>query len=76
MTRIRFGGVIAAAAILFAACTSASTTPVPGSQAPASQPAGSQTPTGAPTTAPSAAIKQGGTLVVVIPGEITRTDTP
>ncbi len=75
MTRIRSATGLAIAAILFAACSSASTTPAPASQgaatpAPASQAAGS--------TAPSAAAgtpKDGGDLIVALPGEIATTDS-
>jgi peptide/nickel transport system substrate-binding protein len=69
MTRIRTGAVVAMAAILFAACQGTATTPAP-TVAPAS---------GAPpaSTAPSAtpaAIKEGGTLVVGLPGDMVTAD--
>jgi peptide/nickel transport system substrate-binding protein len=59
--------VIAMAAILFAACQGTATTPAPtvGPSGPASV---------APSVAPSSAIKEGGKLVVAIPGDIKRTD--
>lgn len=68
MTRIRTGAVIAAMAILFAACQGAASTSAPASQAPASQAPASQAPSAPP------AIKEGGKLVVAIPGDISRTD--
>lgn len=68
MTRIRTGAVIAAMAILFAACQGAASTTAPASQAPASQAPASQAPSAPP------AIKEGGKLVVAIPGDISRTD--
>jgi peptide/nickel transport system substrate-binding protein len=72
MSRIRTGAAAAIAAILFAACGSANTSAPPATQAPASQGPASEAPSAAPSTS---AIKPGGTLVVAIPGEITRTDT-
>ncbi len=75
MTRIRSGAGLAIAAILFAACSGSTATPAPASQAPASAAA----PSGAaPSTAPSAAAgtpKDGGSLVVAIPGDISSTDS-
>jgi peptide/nickel transport system substrate-binding protein len=71
MTRIRTGAVVAIAAILFAACQSTATTQAPASQG---QGAASQPPT---SEAPSAAgtPKEGGDLVVSLPGEIATTDS-
>jgi peptide/nickel transport system substrate-binding protein len=71
MTRIRTGAVVAIAVILFAACQSTATTPVP-TTAPASQAPASQAPASEPP--PSAAVKKGGTLVVGLEGDISRTD--
>lgn len=71
MTRIRSGAVIAVAAILFAACQGTASTPSPTAAPPASQAPSSE----APSAPPSAAIKEGGTLVVAIPGDIKRTDS-
>jgi len=68
MTRIRTGAVIAVMAILFAACQGAASTASPASQAPASQAPATEAPSAAP------AIKEGGKLVVAIPGDISRTD--
>ena len=70
MTRIRTGAVVAVAAILFAACRGTATTPAP-TTAPTTAPA-SQAPASVPP--PSAAIKEGGTLVVGLEGDINRTD--
>jgi peptide/nickel transport system substrate-binding protein len=63
--------VVAVAAILFAACQGTATTPAP-TTAPGSQAPASQAPASVPP--PSAAIKQGGTLVVALSGDINRTD--
>lgn len=71
MSRTRFGALLAATAIAFAACGGSTATQSP-SQAPASAEPGTST---APSAAPSAAIKEGGTLVVAIPGDIKRTDS-
>jgi peptide/nickel transport system substrate-binding protein len=68
MTRIRTGASIAIAAILFAACQGAASTSAPASQAPASQAPATEAPSAAP------AIKEGGKLVVALPGDISRTD--
>lgn len=69
MTRIRTGAVVAIAAILLAACQGTATTPAPTAAPPASAPASSE-----PSVAPTTAIKEGGKLVVAIPGDIKRTD--
>ena len=77
MSRIRFGALFAATAILVAACGGSSATPAPATSAPASTEPGATTApaTEAPATeAPVSEIKQGGTLVVAIPGDINRTD--
>lgn len=71
MTRIRTGAVVAVAAILFAACQGAATTPAPTAAPPSGAPPASTE----PSVAPSAAIKEGGKLVVALPGDITRTDS-
>lgn len=70
MSRTRFGALLAATAIAFAACGGSTATSSP-SQGPASQPPGSTT----PSEQPSTAVKEGGTLVVAIPGDIKRTDS-
>lgn len=78
MSRIRFGALLAATAIVFAACGSSTATTAPtASTAAATNPPASMEPgaTTAPeTTAPAAEIKTGGTLVVALPGDINRTD--
>lgn len=72
MSRTRFGALLAVTAIAFSACGGGSATPAP-SEAPAqSQPAASAEATPAPTEA--AGPKDGGTLIVALPGDITRTD--
>ncbi len=68
MSRIRFGALLAVAAIAVTACGGSTATTAP----PASTAPGTST---APSAAPSAAIKEGGTLVVAIPGDIKRTDS-
>ncbi len=77
MSRIRFGALFATAAIVVAACGGSSATPAPASVAPATQaPASQEAPASAApaSEAPSTGIKEGGTLVVAIPGDIKRTD--
>lgn len=75
MSRVRIGALIATAAIVVAACGGSTATTAPASAAPpASVEPGA---TAAPATeAPPAAgePKDGGTLVVAIPGDIKRTD--
>src|SRR3990170_3904685 len=68
MIRLRIGALAAAAAIAFAACGGASS-PSPTSGA---TPAPGSTDTPAPTEGNQP--KDGGTLVVALPGDITRTD--
>lgn len=72
MSRIRIGALVAAAAVMFAACGGTTATQAPAdSAAPATQaPVESQ----APTESPAAEPKTGGTLVVAIPGDLNRTD--
>jgi peptide/nickel transport system substrate-binding protein len=70
MSRTRFGALLAAAAFAFAACGGSTATNAPS--------AGASTEPGASAAAsaePSSAIKEGGTLVVAIPGDIKRTDS-
>ena len=71
MTRIRTGAVVAIAAVLFAACQGSASTPAP-TTAPTTAPSGA-----APSTAPSpsTAIKEGGTLVVGLAGDMVLADT-
>jgi peptide/nickel transport system substrate-binding protein len=75
MKRVRIGALLAATAIVFAACGGATTSSAP----PASAAAPSTPASGAPSVAPSASAaaaspKPGGTLVVAIPGDLNRTD--
>ena len=74
MSRVRIGALLAASILTFAACGSSTTTNPP-TQAPAET---SGTPaTTAPSESASAATgaaKDGGTLVVALPGDILRTD--
>jgi peptide/nickel transport system substrate-binding protein len=75
MTRIRIGALVAATAIIVAACGGATSSSAP-SSAPSTAPsAGDST---APSTAPSADAgtpKPGGTLVVALPGDLNRSDS-
>jgi peptide/nickel transport system substrate-binding protein len=76
MNRVRIGALFASAAIAFAACGggTASTAPSePASTGAASQPAGSQPASAAPSTALTP--KDGGDLIVALPGEIATTDS-
>jgi peptide/nickel transport system substrate-binding protein len=80
MKRVRFGALLAVAAIGFAACGGTTASQPPASQAPASQAPASQAPASAPASetpaSPAAGTpKDGGTLVVALPGDINRTDT-
>ncbi len=69
MARVRIGTLLAAGAIIVAACGGSTATNAPTSGTPASAAPGT-------SAAPSAegGIKEGGTLVVAIPGDIKRTD--
>lgn len=66
MNRLRIGVLVAAAAVVFAACGGAAT------QSPSSSTAPTEGATPAPTEGNQP--KDGGTLVVALPGDITRTD--
>jgi peptide/nickel transport system substrate-binding protein len=68
MRRTRIGTLLAASAIVFAACSSAATT---APEAPSAAPSESAA---AATPAPSSEIKTGGTIVVALSGDINRTD--
>ena len=69
MNRLRMGALVAAAAVVFTACGGAS------SPAPTVAPTSGAGPTPVTTPAPTAVQpKNGGTLVVAIPGDISRTD--
>ena len=71
MARLRIGTLLAAGAIIVAACGGSTATNAPASQGTASAEPGSSV---APSTPAEGAIKDGGTLVVAIPGDIKRTD--
>ena len=66
MNRLRMGVVFAAAAVVFAACG--------GNASPSPTTTTTTTTTSGSPTATEAAAKDGGTLVVALPGDITRTD--
>ncbi|HSS35448.1 MAG TPA: ABC transporter substrate-binding protein [Patescibacteria group bacterium] len=72
MTRIRTGAVLAITAILFAACQGTAASPS-ASSAPSAAPPSAPAST-APSVAPSSAIKDGGTLVVGLPGDMVLAD--
>lgn len=69
MSRTRFGALLAAAMIAVAACGGSTPTTAP--SAPASTAPGTST---APSEAPSSAIKEGGTLVVGLNGDMVLAD--
>jgi peptide/nickel transport system substrate-binding protein len=69
MRRTRIGTLLAATAIVFAACSSAATTAPSG--APSAAPSESAA---AATPAPTSEIKTGGTIVVALSGDLNRTD--
>ncbi len=71
MARLRFGALLAATAIAFAACGGTTATSAPATQAPSSAEPGTST---EPSASAAGGIKEGGTLVVAIPGDIKRTD--
>jgi len=71
MNRLRIGALVAAAAVAFAACGGASS-PAPSAAEVTPGPSTEEV-TPAPTLNPNTP-KDGGTLVVAIPGDISRTD--
>jgi peptide/nickel transport system substrate-binding protein len=71
--KLRSGALVAAAAILFAACQGAASPP-PSSSTGAPESSASTTPAESPSSSPAETVKEGGTLVVALPGDITRTD--
>ena len=71
MARLRFGTLLAAGAIIVAACGGSTATSAPVSEAPASAEPGASS---APSEPAAGEPKDGGTLVVAIPGDIKRTD--
>ncbi len=79
MSRTRFGALIATTMLVVTACGGASATPspttAPASQAPASQAAPSEgTASQAPSASAAAAVKEGGTLVAGLPGDMVLAD--
>jgi peptide/nickel transport system substrate-binding protein len=70
MARLRFGTLLAAGAIIVAACGGSTATSAPASQASAEPGQSAE----ASPSADAGAPKDGGTLVVAIPGDIKRTD--
>src|SRR5262245_45101699 len=68
MNRLRIGALVATAAIAFSACGGASS-PTPTTATPGPTTDGASAPTGNPDQP-----EDGGTLIVALPGDITRTD--
>jgi peptide/nickel transport system substrate-binding protein len=75
MKRVRIGALFAVTTIVFAACGGATTSSAP-SAAPSTAPttAASTAPSVEPSASSAAAPKEGGTLVIAIPGDLNRTD--
>ncbi|HEY3071219.1 MAG TPA: ABC transporter substrate-binding protein, partial [Candidatus Limnocylindrales bacterium] len=73
MVRLRTTALLMSVAMLFTACAGAAS-PSPSPAAPASTGA-SPSASGAASPSPSATPKEGGTVVVAIPGDIKRTDS-
>ncbi len=71
MLRFRTGALVAAAAILFAACGGGATQSPAASEAPSAAP--SEAPSAAPSESP-AGVKEGGTLIVGLPGDMVLAD--
>lgn len=71
MVRLRIGALVAATAIMFAACGGAAS-PSPAASGPAATPAPGDSQE--PAESPAGEIKEGGTLVVALPGDIDNTD--
>ena len=72
MTRIRIGALLAATAILFAACQGTAASPSPAQRRPRRR-RPRRHPRPRPP-APASAVKDGGTLVVAIPGDMVHAD--
>jgi peptide/nickel transport system substrate-binding protein len=68
MLRSRIGALVAVSAIAFAACNGAAT------PSPSAAPSSGASSAPSASAEPSSSIKEGGTLVVAIPGDIKRTD--
>jgi peptide/nickel transport system substrate-binding protein len=75
MVRTRIGTLLAVTAIVFAACSSSTATTAPSESASAAAPSESAS-AAAPSesASPSSAIKEGGSLVVGLPGDIVLAD--
>ena len=74
MTRVRIGALLATTAIVFAACGGATTSSAPASVAPPASTGASTAPSVEPSASTAGTPKEGGTLVVAIPGDLNRTD--
>ena len=79
MIRVRIGALLAVTTIVFAACGGATTSSAPSAAAPSgAAPSAAPVTSGAPSAAPSSAAgtpKDGGNLIVALPGEISTTDS-
>ena len=74
MNRVRIGALFAVTAIVFAACGGATTSSAPASVAPPPSTGASTAPSVEPSASTAGTPKQGGTLVIAIPGDLNRTD--
>ena len=74
MNRVRIGALFAVTAIVFAACGGATTSSAPASVAPPPSTGASTAPSVEPSASTAGTPKDGGTLVVAIPGDLNRTD--
>jgi peptide/nickel transport system substrate-binding protein len=74
MTRVRIGALLATTAIMFAACGGATTSSAPASVAPPASTGASTAPSVEPSASTAGTPKEGGTLVIAIPGDLNRTD--
>ena len=74
MNRVRIGALFAMTAIMFAACGGATTSSAPASVAPPASTGASTAPSVEPSASTAGTPKEGGTLVVAIPGDLNRTD--
>jgi len=72
MTRVRFGALLAVAAVAFAACGGTTATTAPGGSAAAASPSAGSSDAASPAAGTP---KDGGTLVAALPGDISSTDT-
>lgn len=74
MNRVRIGALLAVTAIVFAACGGATTSSAPASVAPPASTGASTAPSVEPSASTAGTPKDGGTLVIAIPGDMNRTD--